>query len=149
MKIAQHFILLNGNTPFVFVVPPKQMSITTGQEVKRFNLIDFGEKINIGERKADTITFTTFFPNIKSQFYSVLNPLTPITAVLQLKKWQNEKTILTFLVPELLISYKCSISNLDYSIEDKVNDLNIKITLVEQRQQNVITDKISGLLNRV
>jgi|GEM_PF-7117615 len=149
MKRTQHFILLNKNTPFIFVVPPKQMTITSGQEVKTVDLIDFGEKVNIGKRKADRISFSTFFPNIKSQFYSILNPLTPMAAVLQLKKWKEEEAVLTFLVPELLLSYKCSITNLGFSIEDKVNDLNIKISLAEKRQQNQITDRISGLLNRV
>lgn len=149
MKIAHHFILLNGNTPFIFVVPPKKLDITSGQEVKSFNLIDFGEKINIGKRKSDKISFATFFPNIKSIFYSALNPLTPMAAGLQLKKWKEDETILTFLVPELLIYYKCSITNLKLSVEDKMGDVYINLDLVEKRQQNTITDKVSGLLNRV
>ena len=149
IKRSQHFMLLNKNTPFIFVVPPKQLGITSGQEVKTFNLIDFGEKVNIGKRKVDRIAFSTFFPNVKSQFFSALNPLPPMAAVLQLKKWKEDEDILTFLVPELLIAYKCSITNLDYSIEDKVNDLNVRIQLTEMRQQNTITDRVSGLLNRV
>ena len=142
-------MLLNKNTPFIFVVPPKKLDIISGQEVRTFNLIDFGEKVNMGKRKADKISFSTFFPNIKSQFFSALNPLPPMAAVLQLKKWKEDEDILTFLVPELLIAYKCSITNITYSIEDKINDLHIKIDLTEIRQQNTITDRVSGLLNRV
>lgn len=149
LERSQHFILLNGSYPFIFVVPPPEMTITTGQEVKMFNLIDFGEKINIGERKVDKISFKTFIPSLKSKFYSLLNPLTPMAAIIMLKKWETEKAVLTFLVPELLITYKCSITNLDFSIEDKVNDLYVKLSLSEKREQNIITDSVSGLINRV
>lgn len=142
------FILANGMTPFIFVVPPQSLKIQTGQINKTVDIIDFGEVSVIGNEKVSRINFTTFIPNIKSPFYSLKNPLSPSVAVKLLKTWKKNKSELTFIVPEFLITYKCKIELLDININERTGDIDVSLTLIEQRQNDRITDNITGLFKR-
>lgn len=142
------FILANGMTPFIFVVPPQNLKIQTGQSSKTVDIIDYGEISVIGNEKVARITFSTFIPNIKSPFYSLKNPLPPSAAVELLKLWKKNKTKLTFIVPEFLVSYKCKIELLDINIVERTGDIDVSLTLIEQREKDRVTDNLTGLFNR-
>lgn len=143
------YILANGMKPFIFVVPPLDLEVTTSQKTEKIDIISFGEKIKTGERNSETISFSTFLPNVKSPFYSLTNPLLPMLAVELLKKWKNQKKILTFIVPEYLISIKCKIINLNYSIRERTGDIDINITLTEDRTQSKEPNLLTGLFERL
>ena len=143
------YILANGMKPFIFVVPPLDLEVTTSQKTEKVDIISFGEKIKTGERNSETISFSTFLPNVKSPFYSLTNPLLPMLAVELLKKWKNQKKVLTFIVPEYLISIKCKIINLNYSIRERTGDIDINITLTEDRTQSKEPNLLTGLFERL
>lgn len=143
------YILANGMKPFIFVVPPLNLEVTTSQKTEKIDIISFGEKIKTGERNSETISFSTFLPNVKSPFYSITNPLLPMLAVELLKKWKNQKKVLTFIVPEYLISIKCKITNLNYSIRERTGDIDINITLTEDRTQSKEPNLLTGLFERL
>jgi hypothetical protein len=143
-----NFILINKMIPFVFVVPPQTLKIQSGQSNKFVDIIDFGEISVIGNEKISRINFSTFIPNLKSPFYNLKNPLLPSAAVELLKKWKKDKAELTFTVPEFLIYYKCKIELLDININERTGDIHVSLTLMEQRQQNRVTDNITGLFKR-
>lgn len=142
------FMLINKMIPFVFVVPPIDLNIQLGQIEKSIELIDFGEIIKTGEEKPANISFSTFLPNLNSPFYDLKNPLMPSAAVELLKKWKKDKAELTFTVPEFLIYYKCKISSLEYEIKERTGDIHIRLTLIQQRKQDKVTDNITGLFKR-
>ena len=143
------YILANGMKPFIFVVPPLDLEVITSQKTEKVDIISFGEKIKTGERNSETISFSTFLPNVKSPFYSITNPLLPMLAVELLKKWKNQKKVLTFIVPEYLISIKCKIINLNYSIRERTGDIDINITLTEDRTQSKEPNLLTGLFERL
>lgn len=143
------YILANGMKPFIFVVPPLDLEVITSQKTEKVDIISFGEKIKTGERNSETISFSTFLPNVKSPFYSLTNPLLPMLAVELLKKWKNQKKVLTFIVPEFLISIKCKIINLNYSIRERTGDIDINITLTEDRTQSKEPNLLTGLFERL
>lgn len=142
------FILLNKKIPFIFVVPPNSLKIQSLQSNKFVDIIDFGEINVMGKEKISRINFSTFLPNLKSPFYSLKNPLLPTAGVALLQKWRKDRSDLTFMVPELLITYKCQIEGLDTVIEERTGDISIALTLVEKRQQDKITDNVLGLFKR-
>lgn len=149
MKTRLHFIILHNLIPFVFVVPPKDLQVTCGQLTESINIIDFGEKIQLGEKKADKISFSTFLPHINSHFYDPLkNPLPPIAGVELLKYWKKNKYQVKFIIPELGIYYVAKIENVTANVTDLTKDIDISISLVEDRQQKVITDNVAGLFQR-
>lgn len=143
-----NFILINKMIPFVFVVPPQSLKIQSGQSNKFVDIIDFGEISVIGNEKISRINFSTFIPNLKSPFYDLKNPLLPSAAVELLKKWKKDKAELTFTIPEFLMYYKCKIELLDININERTGDIHVSLTLIEQRQQNRVTDNITGLFKR-
>ena len=143
------YILADGLKPFVFSVPPLDLEIRTSQKTERINIISYGEKNKTGKRNVESITFSSFFPAINSVFYSLVNPLTPILAVKLLNKWKNEEKILTFLVPEFLISKKCQITEFNYAIRERTGDIDFSITLTEYRNQGRQTISLTGLFERL
>ena len=142
------FILADGMKPFVFVVPPLDLKIQSSQSMKSVDIIDFGEMGVAGKEKVAKISFSTFLPNINSPFYSLQNPLLPNLGVEILKEWKTKRIKLTFLVPEFAIAYKCYIENFDYILDERTGDITVSLLLSEARQQNRITNKITGLLPR-
>ncbi len=149
MKTRLHFIILHNSIPFVFVVPPKDLRITCGQSTESINIIDFGEKIKIGEKRADKISFSTFLPHINSHFYTPLkNPLPPIAGIELLKNWKKNKYKVKFIIPELGVYYVAKIEEVTANVSDLTGDIDISISLVEDRQQNIITDNVAGLFQR-
>lgn len=142
------FILINNKIPFVFVIPPLNLNITCNQITNSVNIIDFGEKVNFGEKTADRINFSTFLPALTSNFFSLKNPLPPSAAIEVLKRWKKEKGDLTFIVPELGIFYKCKLEKVQYTVNERTGDIDISVDLIETRSQGKITDSITGLFKR-
>lgn len=142
------FILLNKYLPFVFSVPPLDLRVETKQNTVSLKLIDFGEVVKVGERDAVRISFSSFFPSLKSPFYKpYLNPLTPVLCVDELQAWKDAKTKLKLIIPEFNISYTCQIENFTHSYEERTGDIQYQISLVEFRDPKKL-DKNIGLLER-
>lgn len=141
------FILLNQNYPFVLSVPPIDMRIESQQKSVSFNLIDFGEVVKMGERNCDRISFSSFFPNVKSPFYKpFLNPLPPVSCVAELAKWKAGKAKIRLLVPEFNISYFCYIENFSTDYNERTGDINFSLSLVEVRDPKVKDENLGIFL---
>ena len=144
------FILVKDstNTPFFFVVPPLDLKIESGQDVQIFKIIDLGEKTLIGNRKVEKISFSTFFPAMKSPFFNFVLSTTPTNCMETLKKLKNDKEKLTLIIPEFNIFFKCYIQTLYFSVTERTGDIDIEITLFEIEKNKTLTDVARGLLER-
>ena len=144
------FILVkdNTNTPFFFVVPPLDLRIESDQDLQTIKIIDIGEKTLIGNRKAEKISFSTFFPSMKSPFFSYILSTTPANCMETLTKLKNNKEKLTLIIPEFNIFFKCYIEILNFSITERTGDIDVEITLVEIKKNKSLTDEARGLLER-
>lgn len=144
------FILVKDitNTPFFFVVPPLDLRIESEQDLQIIRIIDLGEKTLIGNRKAEKISFSTFFPNMKSPFFSYILSTTPTNSMETLTKLKNNKDKLTLIIPEFNIFFKCYIQTLYFSVTERTGDIDVEITLVEIEKNKTLTDVARGLLER-
>lgn len=144
------FILVKDstNTPFFFVVPPLDLRIASEQDVQIFKIIDLGEKTLIGNRKAEKISFSTFFPSMKSPFFNFILSTTPTNSMETLKKLKDDKEKLTLIIPEFNIFFKCYIEILNFSITERTGDIDVEITLVEIKKNKTLSDVARGLLER-
>ena len=144
------FILVKDitNTPFFFVVPPLDLRIESEQDLQIIRIIDLGEKTLIGNRKAEKISFSTFFPNMKSPFFSYILSTTPTNSMETLKKLKNDKEKLTLIIPEFNIFFKCYIQTLYFSVTERTGDIDVEITLVEIEKNKTLMDVARGLLER-
>ena len=144
------FILVKDstNTPFFFVVPPLDLRIESEQDLQIIRIIDLGEKTLIGNRKAEKISFSTFFPSRKSPFFSYILSTTPSNCMETLKKLKNDKEKLTLIIPEFNIFFKCYIQTLYFAITERTGDIDVEITLVEIEKNKNLTDVARGLLER-
>ena len=144
------FILVKDstNTPFFFVVPPLDLRIESEQDLQIIRIIDLGEKTLIGNRKAEKISFSTFFPNMKSPFFNFVLSTTPTNSMETLKKLKNDKEKLTLIIPEFNIFFKCYIQTLYFSVTERTGDIDVEITLVEIEKNKTLMDVARGLLKR-
>ena len=144
------FILVKDstNTPFFFVVPPLDLRIESEQDLQIIRIIDLGEKTLIGNRKVEKISFSTFFPSMKSPFFSYILSTTPSNGMETLKKLKNDKEKLTLIIPEFNIFFKCYIQTLYFSVTERTGDIDVEITLVEIEKNKTLTDVARGLLER-
>lgn len=143
------FILLNTKTfiPFVFVVPPLDLEINTEQQIKSVNLIQFGEYTKAGERNCDTISFSSFFPSTKSNFYSILNPMLPFMCVKMLTIWKDNGDELKLIIPEFMITKSVIITNFRHIYDERTGDISFDISLKEKREKKEV-NKWLGLIER-
>lgn len=142
------FLLIGDNIPFLFVVPPMNLRIETQQEITVVNIIDLGEKTIIGNRKVNRINFSTFLPNIKSPFFSFLNPTLPSDGAKILENWKDNKIKVNLVIPEFNMFYKCYIEKLDISIVERTGDIDIALSLIEQGRTKSLVDEVSKLYVR-
>ena len=144
------FILVKDstNTPFFFVVPPLDLRIESEQDVQIFKIIDLGEKTLIGNRKVEKISFSTFFPAMKSPIFNFVLSTTPTNCMETLKKLKNDKEKLTLIIPEFNIFFKCYIQTLYFSVTERTGDIDVEITLVEIKKNKTLSDVARGLLER-
>ena len=144
-------LINNKNIPFVFVVPPVDLATNRSQKIVVKEIIDFGEKTNEkGTKNLNRVTFSGFFPNINSNFYDILNPLTPIMCVEYLTKAMNDNEIFKLIVPEWAKFIRCRIESFSDTYQDHTGDIYYNITLVEERSEfNNIIDELTGLYRRL
>ena len=144
------FILVKDstNTPFFFVVPPLDLRIESEQDLQNIRIIELGEKTLSGNRKDEKISFSTFFPSMKSPFFSYILSTTPSNCMETLKKLKNDKEKLTLIIPEFNIFFKCYIQTLYFSVTERTGDIDVEITLVEIEKNKTLTDVARGLLER-
>ena len=144
------FILVkdSSNTPFFFVVPPLDLRIESEQDLQIIRIIDLGEKTLIGNRKVEKISFSTFFPSMKSPFFSYILSTTPSNCMETLKKLKNDKEKLTLIIPEFNIFFKCYIQTLYFAVTERTGDIDVEITLVEIKKNKTLSDVARGLLER-
>lgn len=142
------FLLIGDSIPFLFVIPPMDLRIESGQEINIVNIIDLGEKTIIGNRKVNKINFSTFIPGLKSPFFNFLNPIVPGEAIKLLETWKDKKTKVNLVIPEFNMFYKCYIEKLDISIIERTGDIHVFISLVEQGKSKSLIDEVSKLYVR-
>ena len=129
-------------------MPPLDFKVESGQDSQAYKIIDLGEKTIIGQRNAEKISFSTFLPNFKSQFFSILNPLLPSTAINFLKKWKDEKKKMTLIVPEYNLFFKCYLTQLNYEVVERTGDIDISLEFLEITKNKSLVDEVIGLFTR-
>ncbi len=142
------FLLIGDNRPFHFVVPPLDLKIESGQDITVVKVIDLGEKTIVGKRKVKRISFSTFIPGLKSQFFKITNPVAPSEAAKILDTWKDKQIKVSLIIPEFNIFYKCYIEKLDTNITERNGDIEVSMSLTEQGITKTLIDEVSNLYVR-
>lgn len=143
------FMLLYDTDPFVFVIPPSDFKVVSSQNSEVVKILDVGEVALIGERNIKKVSFSTFLPAKKSKFFKLLlNPHSPMNGVKKLEKYKDKKEVLTLIVPNYRIYFKCYIEQLDYEIKERTGDVDISINLIEVKKQTKLIDDVNELYER-
>lgn len=142
-------MLLYDTKPFIFTIPPLDFKITSSQNSEVVKILDVGEVALVGERNIKKVSFSTFLPAKKSKFFNLfLNPQSPMGGIKKLEKYKDDKEILTLIVPNYSIYFKCYIEQLDYEIKERTGDVDISINLIEARKQTRLIDDANELYER-
>ena len=142
-------MLLYNTDPFIFTIPPLDFKITSSQNSEVVKILDVGEVALVGERNIKKVSFSTFLPAKKSKFYNMLfNPHSPMGSIKKLEKYKDDKEVLTLIIPNYSIYFKCYIEQLDYEIKERTGDVDISINLIEARKQTRLIDDANELYER-
>ena len=143
------FMLLYDTDPFIFTIPPLDFKVITGQNSEVVKILDVGEVALIGERNIKKVSFSTFLPAKKSKFYNMLfNRHSPMAGIKKLEKYKDNKEVLTLIVPNYSIYFKCYIEQLEYEIKERTGDVDVSISLIEVRKQTRLIDDVNELYER-
>lgn len=126
--------LLLGYVPFVFVVPPVDFTVDKPTNHESTQIVDTGEITVTGKRQLQRISFSGFFPNTKSNFYSYLNPLSPSACDSLLTHHLHKGTVCKLVIPEWTQFFKCKIESFDITYRDHTSDIYYNITFIEERE---------------
>lgn len=146
------FTLINKKTsiPFVFVIPPVDLTISARQKGEIVDVIDLGTVFKDGNREYLRISFSGFFPRINSHFYNLMNPLPPSTCAEYLRTSMTNNDVFRFLVPQFLTFVNVKIETFETFNSDHTGDLDYRITLVEDRTNELANvDILTGLFRRL
>ena len=66
----------------------------------------------------------------------------------KLEKYKDDKEVLTLIVPNYSIYFKCYIEQLEYEIKERTGDVDISINLIEARKQTRLIDDVNELYER-
>ncbi|MGL4569313.1 MAG: peptidoglycan-binding protein [Fusobacteriaceae bacterium] len=135
--------------PFVFVVPPIDLSLDHGQGMEYVDIIDLGEIAFTGKRKAIKISFGGFFPNVDSNFYSYMNPMPPSACISFLKDLKDKGTVVKLTIPEWGQFISCKIETFREYRKDHTGDIYYELKLVEESESQTLLDKVTGLYRRL
>lgn len=141
-------LLING-IPFVFVIPPTDLSISAPQNIASYSILGKGEVKGKGVPNCRRVSWSGFFPNANSNLYSMLNPMTPLACKEALLFAKDNDVKCTLIVPEWGEFLKVKIESLDFGYSDHTGDIDYRISLVEDREGfSNLVDMVTGLFTR-
>lgn len=130
-------IMQVGEEKFTFPVTPWKYSVTTEQNNKIVDVLDFGEALLFANTKLKKMKLSCFFPATFHEYRFVVGDIKePAECIDILTKWKDGKTPVRIIVTESPINLMVAINNFDFKEKDGSRDIYFSLDLVEYRDLN-------------
>lgn len=137
-------------------VTPSKYSISTDQNNKAVDVLDFGEMLHFGGSKLKKIKFGSFFPALFHQYpFAVGDKKEPSECVDLITKWREGKTPIRLIITDSPINLLVAIDGFDFKEKDGSRDIYYNLELSEYRQVNITSsnynqtsEELTGLKTR-
>lgn len=107
---------------FQFPIVPLDIAIDVSQEVEKFDSIQAGKVSLIGLMGNRKFNIESFFP-VKDYSFTKNDKMKGMEYVRKIQEWRKTRLPVFIVIPDLDISFYCSIENFQYSVKDGSGDI--------------------------
>lgn len=120
-------------------VTPWKYQITTSQNNKVVDILDFGEALLFGNNRLKKLKFSCFFPNQErheGHKYLVGDNYSPSECIDQIVKWKEAKKPVRVIITDSPVNLMMGIMDFNYNERDGTRDIWYEITFNEYKDLN-------------
>lgn len=129
-----------GTQQLTLPVTPWKYQITTSQNNKVVDILDFGEALLFGNTKLRRLKFSCFFPNQERHEYHkyvVGDNKSPKDCIDQIIKWKEAKKPVRVIITDSPVNLMMGIMDFNYSERDGTRDIWYDISFTEYKELNM------------
>ncbi|WP_303815322.1 hypothetical protein [Selenomonas ruminantium] len=133
----RQIILSCDGDKFTIPVTPSKYDVTTGQNNRVVDIIDFGEAQLFGNPQVVKLSFSCFFPNpIHDYPFVVGDSLEPSEAVEKIIKWKESKKPVRVIITDSPFNLAMAINKFTWREQDGSRDIYYTLDFVEWKDLN-------------
>lgn len=128
-----------GSEELTLPVTPWKYSITTSQNNKVVDILDFGEALLFGNAKLQKLKFSCFFPDQErheEHKYVVGDKFSPKECIDQIIKWKESKKPVRVIITDSPVNLMMGIMDFNYNERDGTRDIWYDISFNEYKELN-------------
>ena len=132
-------ILSSEGEELTLPVTPWKYSVTTSQNNKIVDILDYGEALLFGNTKLKKLKFSCFFPNQErheGHKFLVGDSYSPTECIEQIIKWKEAKKPVRVIITDSPVNYMFGIADFSYREKDNTRDIWYEISFEEYRELN-------------
>lgn len=147
---SDRLIYING---LLLPITPEKFEIKTEHNIQTFETLEVGELVVLGKRKAEKLSFSSFFPN---NYYAFSNSYASAYSFANsLLEMKNLNKPVRVMITGTNINKMFVISSFEYEEKDGTGDVYYSIDFIESRDKNIPSsnyensiDVVTGLRGR-
>lgn len=152
--LGRRLVILKSQGEFLpLPVTPEKYQITTVQQNKTYDILDFGEALVFGNAKLKRLKFGSFFPALHHRYPFISGAaISPQTCVEKIIKWKEAKQPVRVLITDSPVNHMMAIMDFNYEERDGTRDIYYKLSFVEYKDLNTSpanNDKTIDLLTNL
>ena len=130
-------IISQGGEKFTFPVTPSKFEISTSQNNKTVDILDFGEAMLFGNSSLIRLKFSSFFPKLLHKYPFVVGDKKEADECVALMiKWKESKKPVRLIITDSPVNHMFGIKDFDYDERDGSRDIYFTLSLVEYKDLN-------------
>ena len=138
-EYRQVIIQGEGTEKLTLPVTPWKYSVTTSQNNKVVDILDFGEALLFGNAKLQRLKFSCFFPDQErheGHKYVVGDKYSPKECIDQIIKWKEAKKPVRVIITDSPVNLMMGIMDFNYNERDGTRDIWYEISFNEYKELN-------------
>ncbi len=122
---------------FTIPVTPSKYDVTTGQNNRVVDILDFGEAQLFGNPQLTRLSFSCFFPATVHEYpFVVGDSLSPTEAVEKITKWKESKKPVRVVITDSPFNLSMAIKEFTWREQDGSRDIYYTIKFIEWKDLN-------------
>ena len=133
----RQIVLSCDGDKFTIPVTPSKYDVTTGQNNRVVDILDFGEAVLFGNPQVEKLSFSCFFPATVHDYpFVVGDSLEPSEAVEKITKWKEAKKPVRVIITDSPFNKAMAINKFTWKEQDGSRDIYYTLDFVEWKDLN-------------
>lgn len=133
----RQIVLSCDGDKFTIPVTPSKYEVTTGQNNRVVDILDFGEAVLFGNPQVEKLSFSCFFPATVHDYpFVVGDSLEPSEAVEKITKWKEAKKPVRVIITDSPFNKAMAINKFTWKEQDGSRDIYYTLDFVEWKDLN-------------